>query len=93
MPLNELYVIMASCNYFDNQVFCPVLIRMVDPTILELNFPNQYLLQVWSNKGEMVFERAMVKPVVNWNIVEDKFLFQEEAGKPEIFMVRLFIER
>ena len=36
----------------------------------------------------MVFEKALVKPVCNWNITADKFIFQEDIKK-SIYVVSL----
>lgn len=33
VPLNQLYKLMASCNYNENADFCPVLVRIMDPII------------------------------------------------------------
>jgi len=60
---------------------------------LTLNDNKPYLLQVWTQKGDMVFEKALHKPVCNWNITKDKFLFQEEPNRPEVFLVDLRLNR
>lgn len=76
VPLNKLYEVVASCNYNAQNVFCPVLIKIMDETAKIRNGTNRpYLLQVWNNKGEMAFERALQYPVSNWNIANDVFMF------------------
>ena len=76
VPLSELYKVLASCNFNEQNEFCPVLVKIVDEQILKLRDKNmRFLLQVWTNKGDMVFERALETPIVNWNITKDKFLF------------------
>jgi hypothetical protein len=41
----------------------------------------------------LIFERPLHKPVSNWNIAQDTFLFQEETNSPEVFLLRLFIDK
>ena len=60
VPLNKLYRIMASCQYNEDSKFCPVLIEITDPIILKKNNEMRYLLQVWSRKGDLLFERRLV---------------------------------
>ena len=93
IPLSELYKVCASCHDTERQDFCAVLIQIVDDRIFEINGKKRYLLQIWSKKGDMVFERSLLKPVCNWAIDKDKFLFQEEPDSREIYLVCLFIER
>ena len=75
VPLNKLYKIMASCQFSDDADFCPVLVKIVDKTILQTNDGFEFLLQVWTKKGDMVFERPLNMPICNWNISGDKFIF------------------
>ena len=93
VPLNKLYKIMASCQYNENAEFCPVLIEVIDKKILEQDPEHPYLLQVWSNRGDMLFERGLKKPISNWNISRDKFIFQECARSPIIYLVKLYLDR
>ena len=51
---------------------------------------KRYLLQVWTKKGEMVFEKALQQPVCNWNISGNVFLFQEKTDSSDIFLLRLY---
>ena len=37
----------------------------------------KYLLQIWTNLGEMIFEKPLAKAISNWNISDNKFVFQE----------------
>ena len=67
-----------------------MLVKIIDKTILLKNSNLPYLLQVWTIKGEMVFERSLSKPISNWNITSDYFVFQEHCESPTIFVVRLF---
>lgn len=59
VPLKKLYKVVASCNYNEKADFCPVLLEVIDKTILEHNNGCAFLLQVWTKNGDMIFERAM----------------------------------
>ena len=61
----------------------------MDPEVLRLNGNKEYLLQVWTRKGEMIFEKPLAKPVHNWNISDNKFTFHETKNSPDIYVVRL----
>ena len=74
-PLNKLYKVIASCNYNEDGDFCPVLVEIIDKKILQNNNHQPFLLQVWTKKGEMVFEMPLDHPVCNWNISNNKFVF------------------
>ena len=93
VPLHELYNVIASCNYNANNYFCPVLVRIIDEMTLIKNENYPYLLQVWTQKGEMVFERKLREPVSNWNISGDKLIFQEKHDSSTIWVVKLFREK
>ena len=93
VPLKKLYKVVASCNYNEKADFCPVLLEVMDRTILQNNNGCAFLLQVWTRKGDMVFERALDQPCCNWNIADDKFMYQETPESPEIYLVRLFIDK
>ena len=93
VPLDKLYKVVASCQYNDNGEFCPVLCKIIDPTVLKNNKGMEYLLQVWSSRGDMVFEKPLREPISNWNISGDKFLFQENHTSTSVFVVRLFMDR
>ena len=49
----------------------------------------RYLLQVWTNKGEMIFEKPLQKSVANWNISDNIFVFQETRDSEHVFVVKL----
>ena len=44
VPLKKLYKVLASCQYNENGEFCPVLVEIKDPKILENNNGCPYLL-------------------------------------------------
>ena len=89
VPLNQLYEVEASCYDTEGADYCGLLVRIVDKTILSMNADLPYLLQVWQYGGKLVFEKPLAKPVENWNITQDKFLFQEDANVPELFLICL----
>ena len=93
VPLNKLYKVVASCNYNEKADFCPVLLEVKDKSILQHNHRCPFLLQVWTRKGEMVFERALKQPCCNWNIAGDKFMYQETPESACIYLVLLFMDK
>ena len=68
-----------------------MLVKIIDEYILEKNEGHPFLLQVWSIKGEMIFEKRMMKPPENWNISGDKLIYMEENNSNKIFLVKLFL--
>lgn len=38
----------------------------------------------------MLFEKALARPVSNWNITKDAFIFQERHDTPTVYLIRLF---
>ena len=93
VPIDELYKVVASCNYNINNYYCPVLVKIVDPVILSRNMSMPYLLQVWNRLGEMIFERPLKQPISNWNISGDKFMFQERSSDPHIWLVKMYRDK
>lgn len=51
------------------------------------------MLQVWSKDGALLFERSLHKPISNWNITENKFIFQEDKDSEDIYIVNLFMDK
>ena len=51
VPLDKLYKLIASCQYNDESDFCPVLVKIVDQKVIEINGGKKYLLQVWDKQG------------------------------------------
>ena len=93
VEVSELYKVIDSCVYDPNNVFCPVLVEIMNDEIIKENDGKKYLLQVWSNQGEMIYERQMDSPVTNWNISTDKFLFQEPLHPNVLFLVKLELKK
>ena len=54
---------------------------------------HPFLLQVWTIKGEMIFEKPLMKPVVNWNMSKDRLMFVEEARSTTFYLVKLFEDK
>ena len=79
VELHKLYEVMASCQFKEDSDFCPVMVKINHSDIIEYNNGLEYLLQVWTIHGVMVFERPLSKPVATWNICGDKLLFQEDS--------------
>ena len=93
MQLNELYQIVAGCFHTEGSDFCGVLVRIVDDNILALNNGRRYLLQIWKRGGLMLFEKALSTQICNWNVTRDKFIFQKEALKPQVYVIDLYEDR
>ena len=41
----------------------------------------------------MVFEKPLDKPVANWNISGNKFVFIEETQSTDVYLVKLFLDK
>ena len=93
VPLDDLYKVVASCNYLHGAKFCPVLVKIMHKDIVKECDGIRWLLQVWTDKGDMIFERPMKNPVANWNITDNKFVFLEETHSTEIYLVKLFLDK
>ena len=48
------------------------------------------MLQVWTRDGVKLFEKQLDKPISNWNLTKDKFLFQIEPHSRDVYLVNLF---
>lgn len=93
VPLEKLYEIVACCQFEEGAKFCPVLIKINDEDIIGASGGRPFLLQVWTEAGEMVFEKPLLTPPANWNISGDKLLFLEETNAREICLVKLFTDK
>ena len=90
VSLSDLYTVIDSCNYNDDNFWTPVILKvgeMMQETGKTKKFQvktklTKFLLQVWDKKGRMVYERQLLQPVRNWGIFGDIFIFVEE-GQPK----------
>lgn len=91
-----LYEIVDSCNYNTTEEFCPIILKLGKD--LKTKVYNQdvaqsvfnikdYLLQVWSKTGQLIYERPMDKPVSAWNVHRDKIVFQESVESKQFFIL------
>ena len=103
IPLHDIFTVVDSCHYNYDEEYCPVLLKLgkdYDKHMLapeeEAKFAHvhRYQLQIWKKGGDKIFEReirasaAHTKPVVNWNIFGDVFIFQENNS--ELCMVECY---
>lgn len=54
VPLNELLSIKRHCNFNEDQIYCPILVQIMDPKLQE-HYQGNYLLEVWNKQGCMVY--------------------------------------
>ena len=94
VELHKLYEVMASCQFKEDSMFCPVMVQINHQDIIKENQDKKYLLQVWTINGDMVFEKPLDEPVANWNIQGNIFIFQEDSfeGSNIVYLVKLFLE-
>ena len=41
----------------------------------------------------MIFEKPLMKPVVNWNMSKDRLMFVEEVRSTTFYLVKLFVDK
>lgn len=93
--LNKLYKLEETLCDNRNSLFSLVLLKITDPDFLTLNGESEfhirycYLLQVWSNKGQLYYERKMVQKPCMMNIIGKVVIFKEETESNNIFIVKL----
>ena len=93
VPLNNLYQVMYCCLHEENADFCPVVVKIIDETILKENQNLPFLLQVWTKGGEMVFERPLQNPPTIWSISDNKLVYVEAENQKEITLAKLFKDK
>lgn len=98
--LDRLYVLEDTCKYNKNSCFAPILLRIVDEELLNLEsnknkdgVPYKYLLQIWSNTGVLFFERKMVKRPAQWSMSSKIFLLKEDGASDVIYAVKLRLNK
>lgn len=78
IPLDKLYTVYDSCMYNTTSVFCPVLVQIGEKLLkAQREVGHPFLLQVWTNEGKLIFERALAEPLHAWNMHENRLVFQE----------------
>lgn len=80
IPLNQLYTVYDSCLYNSESKFCPVLVRIGDQLLREINkgekeITDAYLLQVWTSSGKLIFERSLQNNLFEWNMHDNLLVF------------------
>lgn len=81
LDLNELYTLSgksATCSYNECMEYAPVLIKISDK-IKRLHSNHNYLLQCWDHFGTKVFQLKLQKPIKQWAICFDYFIFKTQA--------------
>ena len=74
VDISKLYSVVGSvCNNQANH-FCPVQLRINDLTLAE-HYGGPYLIQLWTNKQELVYQRVRNQPLLNRNLVNNYFIF------------------
>ena len=75
---------MGSIQEHNRQKYCPVLLKIANEDLLELEkkkyndtVAKPYILQVWTNKGVMIYERRMETSVRGWCMKDNFLLFEE----------------
>ena len=62
-----LYKIIGTLVANNQQKFCPILLEISDSKLIKKeNNPCKYLLQVWTQKGEMIYEQRMERAIRGW---------------------------
>lgn len=97
--LNKLYKLEETLSNNKNSAFSLVLLRIVDPELIELNGKNKkgqlfkYLLQVWSQKGYLYYERKMAEKPCMMNIIGKVVIFKEDAEDNDVYVVKLRMQK
>ena len=88
VDISKLYSVLTSaCNNQANR-YCPVQLCVNDLSLIE-HYGGQYLIQLWSDNKELVYQRVRSQPLANRNLIDNYFIFQEDEsaikGTPEEF--------
>ena len=104
IPLHDILTVVDSCHFNYNDEYCPVLLKLgkdYDKHLdkeeeLKTSDVHRYQLQIWKMGGYKIYEReirtndALKKPIANWNIFGDVFVFQELG---ELCMVKCYSDK
>eukprot|EP00347_Sterkiella_histriomuscorum_P004764 403359199 len=75
VDLTKLYKVLGSCSYSDDMQYCPVLLEIGEERIRQ-SFNNcPYLIQVWDQKQNKIFELPLHQKIKQWQICYNYFLF------------------
>ena len=74
---SKLYSIESTCINNEANPYCPVQIKINDEN-LATQYGGDYLVQLWNNKQNLLFQRVRNKLVYSWNIINNIFIFMED---------------
>ena len=74
---SKLYAIESTCINNQANPYCPVQIKVNDPTLVR-DYGGTYLVQVWSAARKLMFQRVRSKPIECWNLIGRHFVFLED---------------
>ena len=77
IPLSKLYALEKTCISNQANPYCPVLLRVTNPSLAE-QYGGQYLVQGWSSSKQLVFQRVRTQSITSWNLVGNYFVFEED---------------
>lgn len=105
IPLHDIFTVVDSCHFNFDEQYCPVLLKLgkdYDKHLIdadeEQSKVHRYQLQIWLKGGKKIYEREIrthsdfEKPIGNWNIFGDIFVFQEKS-QSEICLVKCYPDR
>ena len=49
---------MSTCYFNEQMEYCPILLKIRDEVLIK-EYGCEYLLQVWSTEGQMVYEKPL----------------------------------
>ena len=77
VDISKLYSVCASqsCNSANPQF--AVQLKVNDLSLIE-HYGGRYLVQLWNNNREIVYQRVRNEPVTNRNLIDNWLIFQED---------------
>ena len=57
-PLDQLFKVVQDCYQDQNLPICPLLVEVIHKDLITL-YGGKYLIQVWNNKGCMIYQRPL----------------------------------
>jgi len=107
IPLQDIFTVVDSCHFNYDEEYCPVLLKLgkdYDKHLMDkdeeakLCHVHRYQLQIWKKGGYKIYEREIrtdadfKKPIANWNIFGDVFVFQE-LNNSELCLVKCYPDK